>query len=139
MIAVDTNILVRFYLNDDEAQAGLATRLLTNEDVYVPKTVLLELEWVLRGVARVSRSAIAKSLAHLLSLPNVRVEDGANVRAALKAFTQGMDFADALHLKSSSGADRFATFDARLIKHAPRTLARPVVALASRMVRKADT
>ena len=128
MIALDTNILVRFYLNDDEVQAGLATRLLTDEDVFVAKTVLLELEWVLRGVAKVSRAAIARSLAHLLSLPNVRVEDEVNVRAALKAFTRGMDFADALHLTSSGGADRFATFDARLVKRAPRTFARPVVA-----------
>lgn len=128
MIALDTNILVRFYLNDDEVQGGLATRLLTDEDVFVAKTVLLELEWVLRGVAKVSSGAIAKSLAHLLSLPNVRVEDEINVRAALKAFAKGMDFADALHLSSSVGAERFATFDARLIKRAPRAFARPVVA-----------
>lgn len=128
MIALDTNILVRFYLNDDEVQGRLATRLLTDEDVFVAKTVLLELEWVLRGVAKVSSDAIAKSLAHLLSLPNVRVEDEINVRAALKAFAKGMDFADALHLSSSVGAERFATFDAHLIKRAPRAFARPVVA-----------
>lgn len=128
MIAVDTNILVRFYLNDDEVQAGLATRLLTNEDVFVPKTVLLELEWVLRGVAKVSRSAIANSLAHLLGLPNVRVEDEANVRVRPSRHShRGMDFADALHLASSGGAERFATFGARLIKSASRTLTRPVV------------
>lgn len=128
MIAVDTNVLVRFYLNDDEEQAAIATRLLTNEDVFVPKTVLLELEWVLRGVAKVSPSAIARSLAHLLSLPNVRIEDEQNVRVALKAFTQGTDFADALHLTACAGVDRFATFDARLIKRAPRSFARPIVA-----------
>ncbi len=131
MIAVDTNVLVRFYLNDDQVQAGLAARLLTSEDVFVPKTVLLELEWVMRGVAKVSPSAIARSLAHLMSLPNVRIEDEVNVRAALKAFTQGIDFADALHLTSSGGADRFATFDERLVKRAPRSFARPIVAAPS--------
>ncbi len=131
MIAVDTNVLVRFYLNDDRVQAGLAARLLTSEDVFVPKTVLLELEWVMRGVAKVSPSAIARSLAHLMSLPNVRIEDEVNVRAALKAFTQGIDFADALHLTSGGGADRFVTFDERLVKRAPRSFARPIVAAPS--------
>jgi predicted nucleic-acid-binding protein len=127
MIAVDTNILARFYLNDDEEQAGRAARLLAEEDVFVPKTVLLELEWVLRGVARISPAGIARSLTHLLSLPNVRIEDETNVKAAVKAFVRGMDFADALHVASSADADRFATFDVSLAKRALRLFPRSAV------------
>lgn len=116
MIAIDTNVLARFYLNDEPAQAQIAARLLMEEDVFVAKTVLLELEWVMRGVARVSAAGIAKSMAHLLSLPNVRVEDEAVVRRALKGYAKGMDFADALHLHSATGATRFVTFDRKLAK-----------------------
>ena len=116
MIALDTNVLARFYLNDEPAQAQIAARLLAEEDVFVAKTVLLELEWVMRGVARVPEAGIAKSMSHLLSLANVRVEDETVVRLALKAYAQGMDFADALHLHSATGATRFVTFDRKLAK-----------------------
>ena len=74
MIALDTNVLARFYLNDEPAQAQIAARLLMEEDVFIPKTVLLELEWVMRGAAQVVPAVgIAWSSNHLLSLPNVRV------------------------------------------------------------------
>ena len=51
MIAVDTNILVRYLTNDDAEQAQLAIDLLNgSEHIWLPKTVLLETEWVLRSV-----------------------------------------------------------------------------------------
>lgn len=130
MIALDTNVLARFYLNDEPAQAQIAARLLMEEDVFIPKTVLLELEWVMRGAARVAPEGIARSMAHLLSLDNVQVEDEADVRAALKAFVKGADFADALHATASAATDRFVTFDSRLAKRASRALSRPPVVLA---------
>ena len=130
MIALDTNVLARFYLNDEPVQARVAAKLLMEEDIFVPKTVLLELEWVMRGVARVSPAGIARSISHLLSLGNVRVEDDGVVRAALKAYEKGVDFADALHAASSAGMDRFVTFDSRLAKRASRLLRRPQVVLA---------
>ena len=51
MRAVDTNILARFYLRDDAVQGRIAADVLSAGDVFVPKTVILELEWVLRYVA----------------------------------------------------------------------------------------
>jgi predicted nucleic-acid-binding protein len=48
VIAVDTNVIVRLVANDDPAQSPRAARLFAREDVYVPKTVVLETEWVLR-------------------------------------------------------------------------------------------
>ena len=130
MIALDTNVLARFYLNDEPAQAQIAARLLMEEDVFIPKTVLLELEWVMRGAARVPPQGIARSIAHLLSLDNVQVEDEASVRIALKAFEKGIDFADALHATASAATSRFITFDERLAKRAARILPRPPVVLA---------
>lgn len=130
MISLDTNVLARFYLNDEPAQAQIAARLLMEEDVFVAKTVLLELEWVMRGAARVAPAGIAKSMQHLLGLENVRVEDEAAVRTALKGFAQGMDFADALHAASSTSAVKFVTFDIKLVKRSVRSPSRPTVALA---------
>ena len=131
MIALDTNVLARFYLNDEPVQALVAAHLLMEEDVFIPKTVMLELEWVLRGAAGLPVAAIARSMGHLLGLPNVRVEDETAVRQAVKAMTQGFDFADALHVAASAGVDRFVTFDAKLIKRAAGARARPTVVLAA--------
>ena len=84
----------------------------------------------MRGAARVPPEGIAKSMAHLLSLDNVQVEDEAAVRTALKAFEKGVDFADALHAAASAATSRFVTFDSRLAKRAARLLPRPPVVLA---------
>jgi predicted nucleic-acid-binding protein len=130
LIALDTNVLARFYLNDEPRQAQIAARLLMEEDVFIPKTVLLELEWVMRGAARVPPAGIARSMVHLLSLDNVRIEDEAVVRAALKAYAKGVDFADALHAAASAGTSRFVTFDSRLAKRAARALPCPPAVLA---------
>ena len=130
MIALDTNVLARFYLNDEPAQAQNVARLLMEEDVFIPKTVLLELEWVMRGAAQLPASAIVKSMTHLLSLPNVRVEDLGAVRGAIKALAQGFDFADALHAAACVGVDRFVTFDVKLVKRSARAASQPPVVLA---------
>ena len=130
MIALDTNVLARFYLNDEPRQAAVAARLLMEEDVFIPKTVLLELEWVMRGAAGIGHEGVARSMSHLLSLKNVRIEDEPAVRAAFKAFSKGVDFADALHMASGAGTTRFVTFDNRLAKRSARVLPRPPVALA---------
>jgi predicted nucleic-acid-binding protein len=130
MIAVDTNVLVRLVTNDDAAQAARAVRLFASEDVFVPKTVLLEMEWVLRGAYQLDRSAIAGVIERLLDTPSLSVEAAEAVRSALGWFLGGMDLADALHLSSSQGvAERFATFDRKLVKRAHQAEDAPLVDL----------
>lgn len=118
MIAVDTNVLVRLIVGDDPEQGKRAAALFRREDVFLPKTVLLELEWVLRGAYRIERPIILKALLGVLGLPNVTAEDGARVAAALRDYAAGLDFADALHLASGIEADLFVTFDDKLRKRA---------------------
>ena len=113
MHAVDTNILARYYLQDDAHQANLARGLLEDGNVFVPKTVLLELEWVLRGVAGQPRGKVLACLRHLTALSGVTVEDQNQVDAALDAAQQGIDFADALHHAASTACDVMLTFDDR--------------------------
>lgn len=121
MIAVDTNVVVRILTNDDPVQTRRAKALFERETIFVPKTVMLEADWVLRRAYGMARGAVVDSFLKLLGLPNVVCEDSAAIIEALGWSANGMDFADALHLASSRDADTFATFDADLARQARRT------------------
>jgi len=114
MLAVDTNVVVRFLLNDDPAQANIARRLIEGHDIWVPLTVLLETEWVLRSAARLDPDRIQRLLTDFIRLPRVTVEARERATQALAGFAHGMDFADAIHLVSSADCAAFATFDRKM-------------------------
>ena len=118
MIAVDTNVLVRFLTRDDETQHAAAEKLLGNETVFIPDTVILETEWVLRFSYEYPPDAVSFSLRKLLGLPNIKVANQVTLFKAIEWHEAGMDFADALHLAASRECDAFVTFDTRLIKKA---------------------
>ncbi|MBI3918455.1 MAG: type II toxin-antitoxin system VapC family toxin [Betaproteobacteria bacterium] len=130
MRAVDTNVLVRYYLRDDAAQARLAERVLSAGDAFVSKTVVLELEWVLRSVAEQPPGKVIDCLAHLIALPGITVEDHDQVEAALRRCRDGMDFADALHHAASHACTEMLTFDdRRYVRRAARLALKPPVRL----------
>lgn len=122
MLAVDTNILVRLLTNDDPEQTRRAAAIFQQHEIFIPKTVLLETEWVLRFSYELPRARILAALQHLLGLKQVQMEDTETVIQALAHFEHGMDFADALHLTSSRQCDRFATFDISLNRRAGRRI-----------------
>ena len=115
MLAVDTNIVVRYLTRDDAEQFAKANALIGGEDVYVCTTVLLETEWVLRRAYRFSRQRIIAALAAFAGLPRVTLEDPGLAAKALDWARHGMDFADALHLAKAQGCDAFISFDQRLV------------------------
>ncbi len=129
MIAVDTNVLARYVTNDDPAQSAKALQVMMHEDIFIPKTVLLELEWVLRGGYKFERATIRGAMAGILGLPNVTAEDNVCVRDALQWYEAGLDFAAALHVASCSKARRFATFDGKLVKRVKKLPTVEVVSL----------
>ena len=132
MRAVDTNVLVRYYLRDDAAQARIATSILSTGDIFVPKTVILELEWVLRSVAEQPAAKVMDCLEHLIALPGITVEDHDEVEAALRHCRQGIDFADALHLGASHACSELLTFDDRgYARRAAKLGVKPPVKLAT--------
>ncbi len=108
--------LVRRLTGDEPRQTDQARRLFGTKTVLLPKTVLLEAEWVLRLLYRLHRPAVIGASDALISLPNVRCEDEPLVRQALAWSRNGVDFAAALHLAASRAAERFATLDHALIK-----------------------
>ena len=119
MIALDTNILARFYVDDPadpEAakQRPIAHRLLTESpQVFVPMTVILELEWVLRAFYGFAAEDFVRVVKHLLGLSNVNVEEWSRISDALAWHAEGLDFADALHLLASRHCTEFNSFDDR--------------------------
>jgi predicted nucleic-acid-binding protein len=118
MVAVDTNVLVRLLTNDHAAQAARAAAVFESGQVFIPNSVLLETEWVLRYSYGLGTAAILRALRAVLGLPNVSAEDPSAVVAALRLCEEGLDFADALHIASSAPAGKLLTFDARLVKRA---------------------
>lgn len=121
MIAVDTNVLVRFLLQDDARQSARARALFETEVIFLPFTVLLETFWVLRTLLHQPQPAIARLLSAVTRLPNVEVEDAARLDRAFALTEAGMGFADALHLTAAVPDMRFATFDQGLIRAARRS------------------
>jgi predicted nucleic-acid-binding protein len=129
MTGLDTNVLARYYLGGHEADAATARqqqaarRLIDgNAALHVAKTVLLELEWVMRGVYACKREQFAGVLEHLLALPHVTLEDRLSVEAALQGHRSGLDFADALHHASYRTCEAVASFDDRTFARRARAL-----------------
>lgn len=115
MITVDTNVLVKVLVDDHPEQCAAARRLWRANQIWITKTVLLEAEWVLRSAMKAPRGEIHHAFRLLLADPRVSVEDRAAVDRAVVCFGAGMDFADALHVASRGVAERFVTFDQRLV------------------------
>ena len=130
MTAIDTNILVRIFVRDNEFQAAEALKFVKRQTrVFVAKTVLLELEWVLRASYQFSRLEILAVLREFLDAPNVEIEDQPAVLQALQWYENGMDFADSLHLASSAPQLSFATFDRALQRTAAKLRVGRVLAM----------
>lgn len=131
--ALDTNVLARFFVDDaGDAQAARqrpAAIAALSERAFVSVTVLLELEWVLRGFYELPAREVSRVLRALAGIEHVTLEDRDAVLAAIEAFDKGLDFADALHLARSSRAARFATFDQRLARRAKSLALVPAVEL----------
>ena len=118
MIALDTNLLVRFLVQDDPEQARIADALfdqLTDaEPGYVCREVLVELVWVLERAYGYARSDIAATLDGLLSSVELVIETGEDVGRAVERYrNEGFGFADLMIAAAArrSGASELVTFD----------------------------
>ncbi|MEO8361924.1 MAG: type II toxin-antitoxin system VapC family toxin [Vicinamibacteria bacterium] len=119
MIGLDTNVLARYYVEDRqdveaERQRAAARRLIeSGRPLMVCKTVILELEWVMRGYYGFAPAEVVRVLRHLLALPHVTIEDRDAVEHALSQSDAGIDMADALHHASYRACASVASFDDR--------------------------
>jgi predicted nucleic-acid-binding protein len=106
MLAVDTNIVVRYLIADDPAQFARS--------------------WVLRSAYRYGPTQVARALRGLAGLPSVTMEDIDVAGIALQWLERGLDFADSLHLARAQSCDAFITFDQDLVARAVELSAIPV-------------
>jgi len=124
MIALDTNVVVRFLVEDDENQSRLASRLIRGaierkEPLFICDIVMCETVWVLSSAYRFSRREIVGALIELLRARAVVFDSTDRLARALEAYSSGKgDFADYLireHARTA-GADTVATFDRSLLR-----------------------
>jgi predicted nucleic acid-binding protein len=118
MLAVDTNLIVRYLTRDHPGQTATARALIDGNDVFVCTTVLMETEWVLRSVYGLAPLRIVDALTAFAGLPRVILENPAAATKALDWMAKGMDFADALHLATMPNCDAFVSFDKAFVKTA---------------------
>jgi predicted nucleic-acid-binding protein len=118
MLAIDTNLIVRYLTRDHPRQSVKARQLIDDNVVFVCTSVLLETEWVLRSVYGFAPVRLANALVAFAGLAHVKLEDPPLIAKALDWMGKGMDFADALHLASAEGCEAFVTFDRSFAKNA---------------------
>ena len=129
MIGLDTNVLVRYIMQDDAKQSSLATRLVeslsTDSPGFVPLVCAVELAWVLSSAYELDRAQLFAAFEGLLRTKEIVLERAETVWKALRVFESGSaDFADCLIERSaaSAGCDQTMTFDRGAAKACGMTL-----------------
>ncbi len=124
MIGLDTNVLVRYLVQDDPRQSARAARLLesrcsSSEPGFINRIVLCETVWVLQRAYGYERQLIAATIERLLQTAELEIEDAQSAWWALRAYrSQSVGFADALvaEINRRKGCEGTASFDKRAIK-----------------------
>ena len=119
MAALDTNVLVRYLVADDAAQLAAVTKLIktalrAGETLYVPITVMLELEWVLRSNYKLPKAEVTANLSALMSAAELSFENEPALEIALALYKKvAADFADCVHIALAhvAGESPLWTFD----------------------------
>lgn len=114
-VTADTNVLVRLLVEDTPKESLRARQLFESTIVFIPASVFMETEWVLRAAYEFTPSEIAEAFSRLLRLESVRVEDRRLLESVIEHFAAGLDFADALHYACGQGRS-MKTFDKAFIK-----------------------
>lgn len=128
MIGLDTNVVVRYIMQDDAKQAASASRLvesLTDSSGFIPLIVIVELSWVLTSAYSLSRQQLAEALEGVLRSKEWVVEKADIVWQAVRLFQSGSaDFADCLIFRSAAaaGCEKTMTFDKDAAKSGGMTL-----------------
>ena len=120
MIGLDTNVLARYFVEEADADRATAAQrqaarqlIESGQELFLPKTVALELEWVLRGYYGFAEESVLQVFEQLLNHTCLSVEDRPDLEQALAGMRSGLDFADALHHASCRDCEVIASFDDR--------------------------
>ena len=111
MISVDTNIIVRFLTHDDDKQYKKAFKIFNSNEIFIPDTVILETEWVLRYAYEYDPVDICNAFIMFFGLKNIHLSNPALISQAIKWHKKGLDFSDAMHLTQCQQYEKLYTFD----------------------------
>ena len=138
MISLDTNVLARAIAAEIDADAATTAQrkraqalLSSGRQLFVPITVIEELEWVLRGAYGMPSDEIAALFEDMIKVENLTVDRVGAVSQAIAWYRQGLDFSDALHMAQSGLCAGLATFDKQFLKAARRLDLKPQVSAPS--------
>ncbi len=116
MTRIDTNYIIRYFVNDDVEMANIAEDILTKQIVFISHEVLAEVVYVLMGVYSISKIDVSDMLIQLISFENVKTLDDSITIKSLQIFKEkNIDFVDCL-LCAYSKNDTIKTFDKKLLK-----------------------
>jgi len=129
MIGLDTNVLVRYIMQDDPRQSAKATKLIESLEAdrpgFIGMVSIVELYWVLTSCYDLTNDQVRQALDLLLRTRQIVVDRADQVLRALKVFETGKaDFADCLieRAAAAAGCEKTMTFDVSAARHAGMTL-----------------
>jgi len=124
MTGIDTNVLVRYLVQDDPEQAKKAARFVTNEcspedPGLINRIVLCELVWVLESAYGYAREQVSLALEKILRTTQFTIEDHQEAWSSFRQYQEGADFADSFiaFVNRRHGCERTATFDRKAARH----------------------
>lgn len=118
MNLVDANVILRYLLDDGNEISEQASKIIENEEIFIPNEVIAEVVYVLEKVYKVKRKDICKSLCGLISNSNIKTVETHVISTALKAYSEkNIDIVDAILLAYSKlNNHKIFTFDKKLKK-----------------------
>ncbi len=97
MIIVDTNIILRYLLNDNEKLNKVATNIMENNDIFIPTEVIVETSYVLKKVYHVEKEKIYEVVKELLNFENIHFQNSDTIKLAFKVYSErNFDIVDCL-------------------------------------------
>jgi predicted nucleic-acid-binding protein len=131
MIGLDTNVVLRYIMQDDVKQSRAATRVMEglteDQPGFLSSVCLAELVWVLESAYALERKQVVEVLSNLIDIDVLKIDRPSVVAAAVRQFKDGKaDFADCLIERSSAhaGCSRTVTFDRSAARTANMVLLR---------------
>ena len=124
MIGIDTNVLVRYLVQDDKRQAAAASKIFEHvsdiNPAFINNIVMCEVVWVLSRAYKYERKIIAETTERILSTSGIEFENAEGIRKAIRHYKKGnADFSDYLiaEINKENGADTTYTFDRKAAKN----------------------
>ncbi len=118
MIIVDTNIILRYLLNDNEELNQKAVQIIDNNDIFIPTEVIVEMSYVLKKVYHVEKEKIFEAVEELLNFDNIHFQDSETIKLAFETYAKkNFDIVDCmLYAYSKNEHYEIATLDEKLKK-----------------------